>query len=69
MSNPTLSGLGRPEVLAPEPMGDFVLELLEGFELDAPHVVAPDVATSAVVFAAAKQPELRDPAPRERRTR
>src|SRR5271156_3025753 len=43
----------RPELRAPEPLGDFVLHLITAFELDRPHVVAPDVGTPACLFAAA----------------
>jgi len=46
----------RPDVRAPEPMGEFVLRILKAFELDRPHVVAPDVGTPAVLFAAANHP-------------
>jgi len=46
----------RPEVRAPETMGEFVLRILETFGLRQPHVVAPDVGTPAVLFAAANHP-------------
>src|ERR1700684_1695082 len=32
----------RPDVRAPEPLGDFVVRILQAFGLDKPHVVAPD---------------------------
>jgi pimeloyl-ACP methyl ester carboxylesterase len=44
----------QPQVRAPEPMGDFVLRIIEAFGLGKPHVVAPDVGTPACLFAAAK---------------
>jgi pimeloyl-ACP methyl ester carboxylesterase len=46
----------RPDVRAPEAMGEFVLRILKAFELDRPHVVAPDVGTPAALFAAANHP-------------
>ena len=46
----------RPDVRAPEAMGEFVLRIMEAFKLHQPHVVAPDVGTPAVLFAAANHP-------------
>jgi len=46
----------RPDVRAPEAMGEFVLRIVQAFELDRPHVIAPDVGTPAVLFAAANHP-------------
>jgi pimeloyl-ACP methyl ester carboxylesterase len=55
-----LPGFGRSQsrsdVMAPEAMGEFVLRILEVFGLHQPHVVAPDVGTPAVLFAAANHP-------------
>src|ERR1700689_4143557 len=48
----------RPDVRAPEAMGEFVLRIAQAFELDRPHVVAPDVGTPAVLFAAANHPGI-----------
>jgi pimeloyl-ACP methyl ester carboxylesterase len=48
----------RPDVRAPEPMGEFVVRVLRAFELDRPFVVAPDVGTPAVLFAAANHPDV-----------
>lgn len=48
----------RPEVMAPEAMGDFIISLLQHFRIARTHVVAPDVGTPAVLFAAAKQQSL-----------
>ncbi len=45
-----------PEVLAPEPMGDFIVKTIKAFGLERPHVVGPDVGTSALLFAAANHP-------------
>ena len=48
----------RDDLLSPGAMGEFLVRLIEGFELDGPHVVAPDVGTSAALFAAALRPDL-----------
>src|SRR6202034_284252 len=49
---------GRPDLQAPEPLGDFILLILEAFGLEQPHVVAPDVGTPACLFAAANHPGI-----------
>ncbi len=46
----------QPYVRAPEPMGNFVIRIIESFGLINPHVVAPDVGTPACLFAAANHP-------------
>jgi pimeloyl-ACP methyl ester carboxylesterase len=46
----------QPYVRAPEPMGNFVVRIMEAFGLTKPHVVAPDVGTPACLFAAANHP-------------
>jgi len=46
----------RSDVRAPESMGEFVLSILKAFDLERPHIVAPDVGTPAVLFAAANHP-------------
>jgi pimeloyl-ACP methyl ester carboxylesterase len=48
----------RPDVRAPEPLGDFTVRILQAFGLDKPHVVAPDVGTPACLFAAANHPGI-----------
>ena len=48
----------RPEVMAPEAMGSFLVTLLRRFGISRTHVLAPDVGALAVLFAAAKQPDL-----------
>jgi len=48
----------RPDVRAPEPLGDFIVRILQAFGLDKPHVVAPDVGTPACLFAAANHPGI-----------
>jgi hypothetical protein len=40
----------RDELLSPRGMGDFLLRLIDEAGLGAPHVVAPDVGTSAALF-------------------
>jgi pimeloyl-ACP methyl ester carboxylesterase len=46
----------EPYVRAPEPMGNFVIRIIESFGFVRPHVVAPDVGTPACLFAAANNP-------------
>jgi len=48
----------RPDVMAPEAMGNFIIKLLKYFGISRTHAVAPDVGTPAILFAASKQPEL-----------
>jgi pimeloyl-ACP methyl ester carboxylesterase len=48
----------QPYVRAPEPMGNFVIRIIESFGLVSPHVVAPDVGTPACLFAAANHPGI-----------
>ncbi len=48
----------RPDVMAPEAMGAFLLTLLEHFRIGRTHVVAPDVGTPAVLFAVSNKPSL-----------
>ena len=48
----------RDDLLSPAAMGDFLVRLIEEFGLAAPHIVAPDVGTSAALFAAASRPDL-----------
>ena len=55
-----LPPFGRSEVRAdirtPETVGEFVLRVMDAFGLKQPHVVAPDIATPACLFAAARHP-------------
>jgi pimeloyl-ACP methyl ester carboxylesterase len=46
----------RADVRAPEALGEFILRILDAFELEQPHVVAPDVGTPACLFASANHP-------------
>jgi pimeloyl-ACP methyl ester carboxylesterase len=56
-----LPGFGRSErrdsLMTPRAMGQFMVRLADAFRLQKPHVVAPDIGTSASLFAAAKHPE------------
>jgi pimeloyl-ACP methyl ester carboxylesterase len=46
----------RDELLSPRAMGEFVIRVADAYGFEHPHVVAPDVATSASLFAAASAP-------------
>jgi pimeloyl-ACP methyl ester carboxylesterase len=48
----------RAGVRSPEGLGEFVTRILDAFDLDRPHVVAPDVGTPACLFAAANHPGI-----------
>jgi pimeloyl-ACP methyl ester carboxylesterase len=48
----------RDDLLSPRAMGEFLARLIEQADLGNPHIVAPDVGTSAALFAAALHPEL-----------
>jgi pimeloyl-ACP methyl ester carboxylesterase len=56
-----LPGFGRSQrnavLMSPKAMGGFVIRIADAFGLESPHVVGPDVATGAVLFAAALHPE------------
>jgi pimeloyl-ACP methyl ester carboxylesterase len=47
----------REELLSPRAMGGFLAKLIAETDLGKPHIVAPDVGTSAALFAAAAHPE------------
>ena len=55
-----LPGFGHSErrnsLLSPRAMGQFVIRVVDAFELGKPHVVGPDVGTGAALFAAALDP-------------
>lgn len=55
-----LPGFGRSErkdsLMTPRAMGDFIVRAADAFGLEHPHIVGPDVGTSAALFAAAAQP-------------
>jgi pimeloyl-ACP methyl ester carboxylesterase len=48
----------RDELMSPRAMGEFLARLITEADLETPHIVAPDVGTSAALFAAAAHPEL-----------
>jgi pimeloyl-ACP methyl ester carboxylesterase len=48
----------RDDLLSPRAMGEFLATLVAEVGLGRPHIVAPDVGTSAALFAAATHPEL-----------
>jgi pimeloyl-ACP methyl ester carboxylesterase len=48
----------REDLLSPRAMGGFLGRLIEEVGLGRPHIVGPDVGTSAALFAAAAHPEL-----------
>lgn len=43
----------RDDLLSPRAMGGFLARVIKEAELGAPHILAPDVGTSAALFAAA----------------
>jgi pimeloyl-ACP methyl ester carboxylesterase len=47
----------RDDLFSPRAMGDFLAQLIAEADLGTPHIVAPDVGTSAALFAAAAHPE------------
>ena len=55
-----LPGFGRSErqdaLMTPRAMGEFIVRAADAFGLERPHVVGPDVGTSAALFAAAAHP-------------
>src|SRR5437763_2183529 len=56
-----LPGFGQSErrndLLSPQAMGEFLIRLIDEWGLNTPHVVAPDVGTTAVLFAAGQHPD------------
>jgi pimeloyl-ACP methyl ester carboxylesterase len=55
-----LPGFGRSErrdgLMTPRAMGEFIVRAADAFDLEKPHVVGPDIGTSAALFAAASHP-------------
>src|SRR5262245_26121173 len=47
----------RDDLFSPRAMGEFLARVIAEAELGTPHIVAPDVGTSAALFAAAAHPE------------
>ncbi|HEX2339843.1 MAG TPA: alpha/beta hydrolase [Vicinamibacterales bacterium] len=56
-----LPGFGRSErrdaLMTPRAMGDFIVRIADALRLEKPHVLAPDIGTSASLFAAATHPD------------
>jgi pimeloyl-ACP methyl ester carboxylesterase len=48
----------RNDQLTPSAMGEFIADVVEDFGLIRPHAVGPDIGTSALLFTAAKHPDL-----------
>jgi pimeloyl-ACP methyl ester carboxylesterase len=46
----------RDALLSPRAMGEFIIRAADAFGLEHPHVVGPDIGTSAALFAAASHP-------------
>jgi pimeloyl-ACP methyl ester carboxylesterase len=46
----------RDELLTPQTMGAFLIRLIDQWKIESPHLFAPDVGTSAALFAAAQNP-------------
>ena len=55
-----LPGFGRSErrdaLMSPRAMGEFIVRAADAFGLEKPHLVGPDIGTSASLFAAAGTP-------------
>jgi len=55
-----LPGFGHSErrdaLMSPRAMGEFVVRVADAFGLEQPHVVGPDIGTSAALFAASLHP-------------
>jgi pimeloyl-ACP methyl ester carboxylesterase len=48
----------RTELLTPSAMAEFIVRIVEEFELSRPHAVGPDIGTSILLFAAARHPAV-----------
>jgi len=48
---------GRPQLMSPQAMGEFIPKFLSALGLERVHVIAPDVGTSALLFAANSHPD------------
>ncbi|CAJ1503756.1 alpha/beta fold hydrolase [[Mycobacterium] burgundiense] len=47
---------GRADLLNPNALGEFVVHVADAFGMARPHLVGPDIGTSAALFAAAGAP-------------
>ena len=56
-----LPGFGQSErrdsLMSPKAMGEFIVRIADAFGLKQPHIVGPDIGTSASLFAAALAPD------------
>jgi pimeloyl-ACP methyl ester carboxylesterase len=48
---------GRPDVLTPSAMAEFLYQFIAELGLGTPHLVAPDVGTGAALFLATRHPD------------
>ena len=48
----------RDDLLSPRAMAAFLVELIEELGLDKPHLIGPDIGTSATLFVAGARPDL-----------
>ena len=48
---------GKADLMSPDAMGDFVIRIMDAFDIERAHVVAPDVGTLAVLYAASRHGE------------
>lgn len=47
---------GRDDLYPPHAMGEFLVRLLDEFELERPHAVGPDIGVATLLFAASSNP-------------
>ena len=47
---------GRDDLYPPHAMGEFLVRLLDDFELERPHAVGPDIGVATLLFAASSNP-------------
>jgi len=48
---------GRADLMSPHAMGEFLIRIMDALNIERAHVVAPDVGTLAVLYAASHHPE------------
>jgi len=48
----------RPDLFAPQKMGEFIVKAMDAFQLKAVHAVGLDVGSPSILFAALARPEL-----------
>ena len=47
---------GRSELLSPMAMSEFLIRVLDEWDITDPHLICPDIGTPAALFAAVRQP-------------